>query len=172
MGDDRAYGGQGRFVRVVHDSVGHPKFIGLTAAERGTWVTALVLADIAYPNPIHEASVLEKCPDASFERLYKRELIEKNGREGWFYVHDLKQFHVYPSSTPEAVAERKRRSRANAKVSQLSQVSQAVTDVTEVTGDETIQDKTRDSTSSSVGLVGPRDPDRPTRRSTPRRIGQ
>lgn len=129
-----------RHVRVLHGSLGHPKFIGLTAAERGTWLVALILADIAHPAPIHEAAVLEKCPDASFERLYERELIEQDERPGWFHVHDLRQFHVTPSSTPEAVRERVARHRA--KQDQKRTVTD-VTAVTDVTTDDTIRNDTK-----------------------------
>lgn len=102
-----------RYVRVKHASLAHPKFLGLTAAERGTWLVALLLADIAHPDPVYEAAVLEKCPDATFDRLYDRGLLEVDGIVGAFYVHDLK--HVYPSDTPEQTAERKRRQRARSR---------------------------------------------------------
>lgn len=141
-----------RFVRVLWGSLGHPKFLGLTAAERGTWLTALLLADIAHPGPVHEAAVLEKCPDATFERLYERELLEQNGRPGWFNVHDLRQFHVPPSKAPEAVKDRVARHRAKKKGAHVTTVTD-VTAETDVTTDETRQDETRENDESRDSSV-------------------
>lgn len=142
-----------RYARVLHGSLGHPKFVGLTAAQRGTWVTALVLADIAYPEPIHESAVRLHCHDAEFDELYQRELIERNGKPGWLYVHDLKQFHVVPSSTPEAVRERKRRSRAN-KRKDVTPVTH-VTPVTNVTTDGRDELDELDESESFSGVCRP-----------------
>lgn len=143
--------GSGRYVRVLHSSLGHPKFLGLSAAERGTWVTALVLADINHPGPVHEGAVLEKCPDAAFERLYERQLLEQDGRPGWFRVHDLKQFHVAPSSTPEAAAERKRRQRERERESQMSQPSRKSRGSRE--SRQTRRDETRRDSTGEKGVV-------------------
>lgn len=137
-----------RYVRVVHGSLGHPKFVGLTAAQRGTWLTALVLADIAHPEPIHEAAVRVHCQDADFEQLYERQLIERNGHgPGWFTVHDLKQFHVVPSATPEAVKERVRKHRAKKKLA-------AVTAETNGNAGSDIRDETIRDDSESFSRVG------------------
>lgn len=124
-----------RYVRVLHSSLGHPKFLGLTAAERGTWAVALVLADIAHPEPVHEAAVRMHCPDAAFERLYERRLLELEG-DGWFRVHDLRQFHIAPSETREAAAERQRRSRARRRKEGSVTPVTDVTSVTDVTTDD------------------------------------
>lgn len=131
-----------RYCRVLHSSLGHPKFIGLTAAERGTWQVALLLADIAHPEPVHESAVRLHCPDASFDRLYERTLLEAEPEEGWFRIHDLRQFHVAPSETPEAAAERQRRSRARRKEA-VTPVT-PVTPVTDVTPDDSIRDDNDD----------------------------
>lgn len=161
--------GTERFLRVKHSSLGHPKFIGLSAAERGTWLVAVLLGDIAHPGLVHESAVLEKCPDATFERLYERQLLEHDSRPGWFRIHDLKQEgHVAPSQAPEAVKDRVRRHRA----------AQKVTDVTDVTtengrnGSNYIRDETRLDERENVllGRVGRSARSAPTQRRGLRRV--
>lgn len=143
-----------RHVRIKHGTIGHPKFTGpatepapLTAAEWGTWTVALLMSDIAYPGPIHESAVRLMAPGATFERLYERNLLEPCDDPGWFYVHDMAQYHTKPSQEPEAVAERVRRHRA------AVTRETPVTRETRETPDETIRDDTSDSESVSKAVT-------------------
>lgn len=143
---------QSRYARILLETATHPKFVGdrrrgwtpLSAAARGTWECALVLAEISYPNPVHEAAVELQAPGAAFDELYERNLLEPcDDAPGWFYVHDLDDFHRAPSDTAEAVAERVRRHRAKRHQAVSDPDVTGETDETGATSGNAILDQTR-----------------------------
>lgn len=112
----------GRYARLQHALLGHPKWQASTLEERGAFVSLLLYADMTYPQPLHRdglAVFLGVSPNGVVDRLIDRGWLDDLG-DGRLAVHDLAAFHVRPSDTSEARAERQRQSR----MSRMSRESQ------------------------------------------------
>lgn len=101
--------------------IAHPKFLKLSMAHRGAWLTLMLYASSTEPdawrfrNREHAALLLNQHgvpdPESSVSALIEAGLFNELAG-GALEVHDHADWQRYPSDTPEARAERKRRSRA------------------------------------------------------------
>lgn len=109
---------EGRYVRLLHMTAFHHKFTALALDTFGAYCRLLVVCDITYPAFIDEESAIAvlgnhrpaRAPSTLIEELTEVGLLDV--APGGYRVHNLEQFHVHPSRTPEAERARKRRERA------------------------------------------------------------
>ena len=152
----------GRFARVKLSSLHHRKFRGLTAAERGAWLTGLLLAHIAHPEPIELGAVEHECGPFDPTRLLERGLWELVDDDS-FVVHDIEDYRRSPSDEAEATRERKRAQRERDRQPVAIDFDRdllvpvtPVTSVTSVTNGHEVtdrEDETREE--ETTGALGP-----------------
>jgi hypothetical protein len=157
-----------RYVLIPQSHQSHRKWIGLTMAERGAWLTVLIASDIAYPKPLRriDLEVLLRRDDpfcdaaGLIDRLVAVGALDHGDdspndlEDDELPFHNLYLFHVTPSQLPAALAERKRRQREREHLHDVTDVTPvtAVTSVTEVT----TPDPTRPDPKENVDIQKPK----------------